>query len=224
MALFIVFEGGDGSGKSVQSRALFRRLRQQGYPALLTREPGGSALGENLRRWLKRSQGLSPLTELSLFTAARSQLVAEVVRPTLQSGTMVICDRFTASTVAYQGYGRGLDLKLVQRLNRLASDGLAPDLTVLLDLPLRALCLVKTSAPILLTQRRWSFTVGYAKAIWPRRRRTPAGGWCWTPPGPAGSWPRTSGQKFSPSFEGGAGARQNLVPAILKLVVGGGRF
>ena len=135
MALFIVFEGGDGSGKSVQSRALFRRLRQQGYPALLTREPGGSALGENLRRWLKRSQGLSPLTELSLFTAARSQLVAEVVRPTLQSGNMVICDRFTASTVAYQGYGRGLDLKLVQRLNRLASDGLAPDLTVLLDLP-----------------------------------------------------------------------------------------
>ena len=136
--MFIVFEGGDGSGKSTHSRALFRRLRQEGCPALLTREPGGTSLGEALRRWLKRGPGLAPLSELFLFTAARAQLVAEVIRPALQDGITVVCDRFTASTVAYQGYGRGLDLTLVHRLNQAASDGLAPDLTVLLDIPAEA--------------------------------------------------------------------------------------
>ena len=132
--MFIVFEGGDGSGKSTHSRALFRRLRQEGCPALLTREPGGTSLGEALRRLLKRGPGLDPFSELFLFAAARAQLVAEVIRPALQDGITVVCDRFTASTVAYQGYGRGLDRTLVHRLNQAASDGLAPDLTVLLDL------------------------------------------------------------------------------------------
>ena len=92
-------------------------------------------MGEVLRRWLKGRHHLSPLAELSLFVAARTQLVEEVVRPALESGVTVIADRFAASTVAYQGYGRELGLELPQALNRAATDGLTPDLTVLLDLP-----------------------------------------------------------------------------------------
>jgi len=92
-------------------------------------------VGEAIRRWLKRRQGLTPLTELFLFSSARAQLVADVIRPSLQDATTVICDRFTASTVAYQGYGRGLDLALIQLVNQVASEGLSPDLTVFLDLP-----------------------------------------------------------------------------------------
>jgi dTMP kinase len=107
----------------------------EGYQAYLTHEPGGTPLGEAVRRWLKRRQGLTPLTELFLFSSARAQLVADVIRPALQNGTTVICDRFTASTIAYQGYGRGLDLALIHQLNQTASGGLAPDLTVFLDLP-----------------------------------------------------------------------------------------
>lgn len=131
---FIVFEGGDGAGKSTQARALLRRLRRRGYPAVLTREPGGTPLGESLRRLLKTRRGITPESELFLFSAARVQLVKEVIRPALQNGSTVICDRFSASTVAYQGYGRGLDLELVRRTNSSATGGLAPDLTILLDL------------------------------------------------------------------------------------------
>jgi len=132
--MFIVFEGCDGSGKTTQCRTLFRRLQRQGFPVLLAREPGGTPLGEAVRRWLKAPGSLAPLAELLLFTAARAQLVSQVIRPALGEGVTVICDRFTPSTVAYQGYGRGLDLALIHQLNRLATDGLVPDLTVLLDL------------------------------------------------------------------------------------------
>jgi dTMP kinase len=138
VAVFIVFEGQDGSGKSTQARALFRRLRREGYDVLLTREPGGTPLGEALRGWLKRSRRLALLSELSLFIAARAQLVEDVVGPALETGVTVVSDRYTASTVAYQGYGRGLDLELLDRLNRAATGGLTPDLTVLLDLPVQA--------------------------------------------------------------------------------------
>ena len=132
---FIVFEGGDGSGKSTQARALFRRLQRQGCPVLLTHEPGGTTLGESIRRRLKTSRDVSPLSELFLFAAARAQLVHGVVGPALGDGVIVVCDRYTASTVAYQGYGRGLDLVLVDQVNRAATGGLSPDLIVLLDLP-----------------------------------------------------------------------------------------
>lgn len=132
---FIVFEGGDGSGKSNQGRALFRQLRSEGYPAMLTREPGGTPLGESIRRRLKTRRDVSPLSELFLFAAARAQLVQGVVGPALRDGITVVCDRFTASTLAYQGYGRGLDLALIGRVNGAATGGLAPDLIVLLDLP-----------------------------------------------------------------------------------------
>lgn len=132
---FIVFEGGDGAGKSTQCRSLAQRLRRRGYPVRLTREPGGTPLGESLRRLLKGRPDISTLSELFLFEAARAQLVEKVVRPALDAGETVICDRFTASSVAYQGYGRGLDLGLIDLLNRYATGGISPDLTVWLDLP-----------------------------------------------------------------------------------------
>ncbi len=132
---FIVFEGGDGAGKSTQARALFRQMQRSEYPVILTREPGGTPLGESLRRLLKNRRGTTPLGELFLFLAARAQLVQQVIQPALQKQTSVICDRFTASTVAYQGYGRGLDLQAIDQVNLLASSGLSPDLNILLDLP-----------------------------------------------------------------------------------------
>ena len=140
MSLFITFEGGEGSGKSVQSRALYRRLSQLAIPALLTHEPGGTLLGKKLSHQLKwvDSIDISPLTELLLFNASRSQLVTEVIRPSLENGMHVICDRYADSTTAYQGYGRGLALEIVKAINDTATQGLKPDLTVLLDMPVEA--------------------------------------------------------------------------------------
>ena len=132
---FIVFEGGDGAGKSTQARSLARRLRRRHCPVLLTHEPGGTRLGESLRTLLKSQRDITPLSELLMFIAARGQLVEKVIRPALARGLTVISDRFAASSVAYQGYGRGLDLALIDQLNRATTGGLSPDLTVLLDLP-----------------------------------------------------------------------------------------
>ena len=136
MSLFITFEGAEGSGKTFQTRALYRKLTRLGIPALLTHEPGGTAAGEKIARWLKwaHGAGISPLTELLMFNASRAQLVKEVIQPALKEGKVVICDRFTDSTVAYQGYGRGLSLETVGDVNDTATGGLKPDLTVLLDL------------------------------------------------------------------------------------------
>ena len=138
MGTFVVFEGGDGSGKSTQARILAVRLSSEGYQVVLTHEPGGTALGEAIRRWLKTRTGLDPLAELLLFTAARAQLVEKVIAPALDSQQIVVCDRFTASAVAYQGYGRGLDLGLINRLNEVATRGHRPDLTAFLDMPVEA--------------------------------------------------------------------------------------
>ncbi len=140
MALFITFEGGEGSGKSVQARALYRRLSQSAIPALLTHEPGGTPCGNRIGRWLKWTEvkDISPLTELLLFNASRAQLVSEVIRPNLKNGMVVICDRYTNSTTAYQSYGRGLDLEVVETINNTATQGLKPDLIILLDIPVEA--------------------------------------------------------------------------------------
>ncbi len=137
MALFITFEGGEGCGKSVQSRALYRRLTLLAIPAVLTHEPGGTPLGKKISRWLKWTYDvdISPLAELLLFNASRAQLIGELISPNLEEGKVVICDRYTDSTVAYQGYGRGLDLEMVGAINDAATRGLKPGLTVLLDVP-----------------------------------------------------------------------------------------
>ena len=136
MALFITFEGGEGCGKSVQARALYRRLSKSAIAALLTHEPGGTPFSNKLGRWLKWTQDkdISPLTELLLFNASRAELVTKVIKPNLESGKVVICDRYADSTTAYQSYGRGLDLETVKAINHAATGGLKPDLTVLLNI------------------------------------------------------------------------------------------
>jgi len=136
MALFITFEGGEGCGKSVQARALYRKLSKLAIPAVLTHEPGVSSLGKKIGRWLKWAQDtdISPLTELLLFNASRTELITKIIKPALESGKVVICDRYADSTTAYQGYGRGLDLETVKAINYAATGGLKPNLTVLLDI------------------------------------------------------------------------------------------
>jgi dTMP kinase len=133
---FITFEGGEGCGKSTQSRLLLKKLEQQKIPAVLTHEPGGTALGNELRKALKRKRGsfISPQAELFLVAASRAQLVSEVIRPALEEGKVVICDRFTYSTLVYQGYGRGLELSFVETVNNIATGNLKSDLTILLDI------------------------------------------------------------------------------------------
>jgi dTMP kinase len=133
LSLFITFEGGEGSGKSTQARVLHQRLSIKGIPALLTHEPGGTPLGQQIRRWLKGTGDIDPQAELLLFNASRAQLVATVIRPALKSGIVVICDRFYHSTIAYQGYGRGFSLELIQATISFATGGLKPDLTILLE-------------------------------------------------------------------------------------------
>lgn len=134
MSLFITFEGGEGSGKSTQTRLLYRHLLRLKIPAVLTREPGGTKLGDRICHWVKRGQDISPETELLLFNASRAQLVQELIRPSLQSGKIVICDRYTKSTLAYQGYGRGLNLAMIKSVNNIATRGLRPHLIVLMDI------------------------------------------------------------------------------------------
>ena len=136
MSLFITFEGGEGCGKSVQARTLYDRLLKSKIPVVLTYEPGGTPIGDEICRLLKWNDaaGMTPLTELFLFNAARSQLVGEVIKPNLEKGKIVICDRFTDSTTVYQGYGRGLNLEVISKVNSTATQGLKPDLTILLDL------------------------------------------------------------------------------------------
>jgi dTMP kinase len=132
--LFITFEGGEGAGKSTQVNLLRGRLEAAGRRVINLREPGGTALGEELRRLLLNSSNIATQTELLLFLAARSELVQKVIKPALDGGIDVICDRFIDSTAAYQGYGRRLDLSLIATLNDAVVDGCNPDLTVLLDI------------------------------------------------------------------------------------------
>lgn len=134
---FITFEGPEGSGKSTQMKRLARLLRKNHIPFLVTREPGGSKLSTHLRRWIlnRLDYKLSPEAELHLFMADRAQHVKEVLLPALQNGKVVLCDRYTDSTLAYQGGGRGFSMDLLQRMNENVTTGLRPDLTLLFDLP-----------------------------------------------------------------------------------------
>ena len=132
---FITFEGGEGCGKSTQIRLLAERLRAAGKEVLLTREPGGTALAEKIRALVREESDDPPNSraETLLFIASRAQVVESVIRPALASGTWVLCDRFADSTFAYQGYGRGLDLDELKRINSFATGGLVPDRTILLN-------------------------------------------------------------------------------------------
>ncbi len=131
--LFIVFEGGEGSGKSTQAERLLQRLAEVGSQAVLVREPGTTTLGLYLREYLKSKRPLTLESELLLFAAARAQLVDEEIRPTLERGINVVADRYTGSTVAYQGFGRGIRRDVIDYLNDYVTGGLNPDITFLLD-------------------------------------------------------------------------------------------
>ena len=137
MSLFVTLEGPDGGGKSTQARQLVDYLQGRGLNVLLTREPGGTPIGDQIRRTLMDlgNTGMNPRTEILLFSASRAQIVHQVIRPHLESGGIVVCDRFYDSTLAYQGYGHGLDLQALQTITAFATGGLRPDLTLLLDLP-----------------------------------------------------------------------------------------
>lgn len=135
MSLFITFEGADGCGKTTQIELLDKYLQEKGFKTLVTREPGAKGLGEKLREILLNYDGeVSPNCESFLFLADRAQHVDCVIKPALKKGIIVLCDRHTDSTVAYQGYGRELDIEQIKNLNKIAVNGLKPDLTIVFDI------------------------------------------------------------------------------------------
>ncbi|HEX5647866.1 MAG TPA: dTMP kinase [Nitrospira sp.] len=138
--VFITLEGGEGSGKTTQAVRLCRSLAERGYTVLQTREPGGTLVAERLRSILleRSAEPMASETETLIILAARRQHADQVIRPALARGTLVICDRFSDSTLAYQGYARGLDLKILRAMNTWATGGLTPHLTLLFDLPVAA--------------------------------------------------------------------------------------
>lgn len=132
--IFISFEGGEGSGKTTQVRLLLQRMQQAGQSVVMVKEPGSTPLGDRLRELLKGRVAMTLRAELLLFIAARAELVATVIQPALDRGVHVIADRYADSTVAYQGYGRRMSRKRIEQLNLLATGGLRPDVTFLLDI------------------------------------------------------------------------------------------
>lgn len=135
--MFITFEGIEGCGKTTQIKLLGDFLRSKGFPCVITREPGGTGIGEKIREILLSPQNseMDHVTELLLYMASRAQHIEEVIRPSLAKKKVVLCDRFSDATIAYQGYGRGFDLQWLRKLDKLAASGLRPDTTILLDCP-----------------------------------------------------------------------------------------
>jgi dTMP kinase len=154
--LFITFEGIEGCGKSTQAKRLVNRLRELAVPLVFTLEPGGTNVGQKIRHILldSRNQHLSPLTELLLYAADRAQHVEEVIKPALEQEKWVLCDRFFDATTVYQGYARGLDMKLIVTLNEKASPGIRPDITFLID------CAVEIGLERALKRNRIQFQEG----------------------------------------------------------------
>jgi len=140
---FITFEGSEGCGKSTQSRMLFDYLKKKGKKVIYLREPGATRLSEKIRDILldAKNDAMSPRCEMLLYMAARAQIVAQIIRPALKRGVNVICDRFLDSTIAYQGYGLGMDIGFIKKVGEFATCGIKPDLTFFLDLPVdKGLC------------------------------------------------------------------------------------
>lgn len=135
---FITFEGSEGCGKSTQSKLLYRYLKRKGYDVIYLREPGGTKIGENLRKiLLDPTNHISPICETLLYLAAKAQIVEQVIRPSLLKSKIVICDRFLDSTIAYQGYGLGISINAIKFIGRLVTFGINPDLTIFLDLAVK---------------------------------------------------------------------------------------
>ncbi|HEX9911866.1 MAG TPA: dTMP kinase [candidate division Zixibacteria bacterium] len=136
--ILITFEGIDYSGKTTQVKKLVGYLRRKDHKVILLREPGGEKISESIRQVLLSSKniGMNPLTELLLYIASRAQLVSKIILPALEQGKILVCDRFYDSSLAYQGYGRGLDKKMIEYLNKISTLGIKPDLTILIDIPI----------------------------------------------------------------------------------------
>lgn len=137
---FITFEGSEGCGKSTQSKSLYDYLKRKGFSVIYLREPGGTKISEKIREILldSKNDSMSAESEMLLYMAARAQVVAELIKPALLKGKIVICDRFLDSTLAYQGYGLGMDKCLIQQIGDFVTGGIKPDLTFLMDLPVKA--------------------------------------------------------------------------------------
>src|SRR3989338_8807966 len=136
---FITFEGPEGSGKSTQSKLLCGYLWRKGYKTVFLREPGGNIIGEKIRKIVldAKNHSLTKEAEMLLYMAARSQVVKEIIRPALLKGEIVVCDRFLDSTIAYQGYGLGIDIDLIKRVGNFVTQGIKPGFTILMDLPVK---------------------------------------------------------------------------------------
>ena len=135
---FITFEGSEGCGKSTQSKLLYKFLKQKGYNVIYLREPGGTRISEKIRKILLDSQNhISSLCEVLLYMAARAEAVNKAIKPALLRGKIVVCDRFLDSTLAYQGYGLGVDIKFIKMVGNFVTLGIKPDLTIFLDLPVK---------------------------------------------------------------------------------------
>lgn len=139
MGLFVTLEGPEGSGKTTQLQLLAEYLKERGYPYLCTREPGGTPISEQIRQVIlsRENHTIADVTEALLFSAARAQIVAELILPALQANKIVISDRYADSTLAYQGYGLGLELEALRKLTQFATGGLVPDLTFYIDVPVQ---------------------------------------------------------------------------------------
>ena len=136
---FITFEGSEGCGKSTQSGMLYHYLKSKGLKVVYLREPGGVKLSEKIREiLLDPGSKISPEAETLLYMAARAQVVRDIIKPALEAGKIVICDRFLDSTIAYQGFGLGIDIKLIKSIGNFATQGISPDLTIFLDLPVKS--------------------------------------------------------------------------------------
>ncbi len=173
---FITFEGIDGSGKTTQINLLEEKLSQQGISTLILREPGGTKLSEKIRGILldRENINLSPSAESLLFVAARAQLMAEKIKPSLERNQFVICDRYTDSTVAYQGYGRGLNVEYLEELNKFATDSIQPDITIILDVdPEKAAIRMASDVPDRLESAGINFFLKVRKGYYEIARRYP---------------------------------------------------
>jgi dTMP kinase len=134
--LFITVEGTDGSGKTTQIKLMEEYLKSKGYEVVLTREPGGTNIGEKIRSLILDPENteMGEISEMLLYAAARAQIVSELIKPSLESGKVVICDRFVDSSYVYQGFGRGIDFKIIEDVNRAALDGVTPNITFFMDI------------------------------------------------------------------------------------------
>lgn len=172
---FITFEGSEGSGKSTQSKLLGEYLENKGFDVVFLREPGGNVICEKIRQILldKKNDGMSEACEMLLYMASRAQVVKDMIKPALLEGKIVICDRFLDSTIAYQGYGLGMDINLIKKTGDFVTQGLTPDLTILLDVPLKKGLSYRTGCKDRIEQRPLAYHIRVRKGYFELAKSEP---------------------------------------------------